>query len=70
MDVVLRLPEMVVAAAAAVILAVVEADGVVQLHLKSMVQAAAVRDIFIQLLQHLSHSSAAVMVCGKTLRIR
>jgi hypothetical protein len=70
MDVVLQLPEMVAAAAVVVILEAVEADGVVQLHLRSTVQAVAVRDIFTQHLQQLSHSSAAAMVCGKTLRIR
>jgi hypothetical protein len=70
MDVVLRLPEMAAAVEEAVILAAVEADGVVQLHLRSTVQAAAVQVFFTQHLQHLSHSSAAAMVCGKTLRIR
>jgi hypothetical protein len=69
MDVVLRLPEMAAAVEAAVILAAVEADGVVQLHLRSTVQAAAVQVFFTQHLQHLSHNSAAAMVCGKTLRI-
>jgi hypothetical protein len=69
MDVVLRLPETVAVVAAAVILAAVVADGVVQLHLRSTVQAAAVQVFFTQHLQHLLHSNSAAMVCGKTLRI-
>ena len=70
MDVVLRLLEMAAAVVVAVILAAVVADGVVQLHLRSTVQAAAVQVFFTQHLQHLLHSNSAAMVCGKTLRIR
>ncbi len=70
MDVVLRPPEMAAAAAVVVTSAAVEADGVVHLLLKSTVQAVAVRDIFIQHLQHPLHNNVAAMVCGKTLRIR
>jgi hypothetical protein len=69
MDVVLRPPEMAAAAAVVVTSAAAADDGVVQLLLKSMVQAAVARDISIQRVQHLLHNNVEAMVCGKTLRI-